>query len=106
VKNYSNPTTGGIELVAMATAAQAQSDTPDATVETAETKSDADAEIEFLKAQVDALQAQVTQLSDRVGKDRASWKGAPSGSTSQRAGASSPRACCSSTPAMSAYRAT
>ena len=69
-------------FLAFATAAQAQEgvapqETAGEPVEQAETTSDAAAEMEFLKAQVQALSTQVEQLNSRLTKSEPTWKGAP-----------------------------
>ena len=69
--------------LAFATAAHAQgAPAADAPVEVAEEQPASAADMEFLKAQVMALQAQVQQLTARTAKAEPSWKGAPQWSES------------------------
>ena len=65
----------GISSLALASTAQAQG-MPDAPVETAETQTDATAQLEFLKAQLEGLQAQINDLQKKSDKNEASWKSA------------------------------
>ncbi len=69
---------GAASLAAFASAAQAQEvQAVDAPVEQAETTTDAASEMEFLKAQIDALQEQVEGLNKRLATAEPTWKGAP-----------------------------
>ena len=65
--------------LAFASAAQAQdAPTADTPVETAEEQPASAADLEFLKAQISALQEQVQQLTKKSAQAAPSWKGAPS----------------------------
>ncbi len=64
-------------IIALASPALAQDMSAEAPAEQVETLSDSAAEMEFLKAQVEALQEQLGQLTGRLAKAEPGWKGAP-----------------------------
>lgn len=75
--NYTKVTLmAAASMMAFTTAAHAQDQAAEPPAETAETTTDAAADLAFLKAQVEALQNQINELQKKSDKTEATWKSA------------------------------